>query len=153
MLSFLILITTILFVFATLFSFILFQKTNPGLRLWWLRTPTSHALLYGTIAFILLLFAVPQSNFRQWFFQFAGILLVITGFGFIFGSFFIFSWMREMLAKRKDLAILVFLIHIGGGVAGVYLFREGYSQSSAILFPLIVAFCYIIPVVIGFIRR
>ena len=143
----------VLFVLATAFSFFWFKKTNPGLHLWWLRTPTSHALLYGTIAFILLFFVVPQSSFSQWFSQFAGILLLITGFGFIFGSFLISSWMRKMRAQRKELAMLVFVVHLGSGIAGMYLLRESFSKTDGSLTPFVVALGYIIAVGIGFIRR
>lgn len=78
---------------------------------------------------------------------------MITGFGFIFGSFFISRWLKQILAMRKELAAFVFLIHLGSGIAGIYLFREGSSQTNGFLPPLVVALGYIIAVGIGFIRR
>jgi len=123
------------------------------LSFWWLRTPTSHALLYGSIAFIILFLGVPQSSFRQLFFQFAGILLMIIGFGFLLGVFLFPKWMKQTLALKKEIAILVFLIHLGAGFAGVYFLREGFSQTSGMLLPFLVALSYIVAIGIGFIRK
>ena len=95
---------------AAVFAFYWFWETNPRVRLWWLKTPSSHALLFGTIAFTLEFFDYTVFWYNS-FAQFSGMLLVVIGFGYVS-----LALLKNSFKSLAPAAIL--FIHLFGGATG-----------------------------------
>lgn len=130
---------------AAVFSFYWFWKTNPRIQLWWLKTPSSHALLFGTIAFVLNFFDHTVIWYNS-FAQFSGILLVVTGFGYA-----AFALLKSSFKSLAPAAIL--FIHLFGGAAGAYLFFRAFSTMANALMPLFLLVLYLAVVGRAFLKK
>ena len=130
---------------AAVFAFYWFWETNPRVRLWWLKTPSSHALLFGTIAFTLEFFdyAIPWDNS---FAQFSGMLLFVTGFGYA-----AFVLLKNSFTNLAPAAII--FIHLFGGAAGTYLFLQAFSTMINTLIPLLLLMLYLTVVGKAFLKK
>jgi len=136
---------------SSVFSFFWFKKTNSGLKFWWLKTPTSHALLFGSIALSLKLI-IKQSVYLDFLLLFSGALLILTGFGF-FALVIVKSISNEKLfPKRIHWILPFFIIHGIMGIIGSYIFILSSRNINNILLTLLVLLIYSYVSIFGFVK-